>query len=270
MATFLRILFSSKHGNFCTFFPPENTCTLKISVKSGKDNTSTLSLVIYMVRFLKNLEKSTLAFKGGRWGWEGLKLRKPSILMVPEFHAVFLFFWTSPLLLNRFSLPPTCTSTIIPLEPCALNAEIQHFVLSFSILYWDLIKLPHFTDTTKRGVRGVKGGPKTRVKTADISTLHQISFIYLSQSQKHWPQSYIWTWVHSTACPFLSHWQLLLPLRFLFVSLLLFFFFLFFIAESIVVVIASVFSQWLAVIVVVLKGFLSRQVIALVRDFLGV
>jgi hypothetical protein len=45
---------------------------------------------------------------------------------------------------------------------------------------------------------------------------------------------------------------------------------LFFIAESIVVVIASVFSQWLAVIVVVLKGFLSRQVIALVRDFLGV
>ncbi len=37
----------------------------------------------------KNLRKSTLAFKpGGRWG---LKLRKPSILMVPEFHPVFLF-----------------------------------------------------------------------------------------------------------------------------------------------------------------------------------
>jgi hypothetical protein len=30
---------------------------------------------------------------------------------------------------------PTCTATIIPLEPCALNAEIQHFKPSFSISY---------------------------------------------------------------------------------------------------------------------------------------
>jgi len=33
---------------------------------------------------------------------------------------------------------------------------IQHFVLSFSISYWDLIKFPYFTDTTERGVRGWK------------------------------------------------------------------------------------------------------------------
>jgi hypothetical protein len=31
-------------------------------------------------------------------------------------------------------------------EPCALNAEIQRFVLSFSISYWDLIKFPYFAD----------------------------------------------------------------------------------------------------------------------------
>jgi hypothetical protein len=51
---------------------------------------------------------------------------------------------------------PTCTATSISLETCALNAEIQHFVLRFSIPYWDLIKFPYFTDTTKRGVRGWK------------------------------------------------------------------------------------------------------------------
>jgi hypothetical protein len=42
---------------------------------------------------------------------------------------------------------------MIPLKPCALGAEIQHFILR-------LIKFPYFTDTTKRGVRG----PKDRVK----------------------------------------------------------------------------------------------------------
>jgi len=35
----------------------------------------------------------------------------------------------------------------------AFRTEFQHFVLSFSISYWDLIKFPYFTDTTKRGVR---------------------------------------------------------------------------------------------------------------------
>jgi hypothetical protein len=54
----------------------------------------------------------------------------------------------------------TCTTTIITLEPCALNAEFQRFVLSCSISFWDLIKCPYFADTTERGDRGVKGGPK--------------------------------------------------------------------------------------------------------------
>jgi len=37
-----------------------------------------------------------------------------------------------------------------------LSFTLLHFVLSFSISYWDLIKFPYFTDTTKRGVRGWK------------------------------------------------------------------------------------------------------------------
>jgi len=52
---------------------------LEISIKSGKDSNNTLSLVIHGVRFKRNLQKSTLALKGG-----GLELRKPSILIVPE------------------------------------------------------------------------------------------------------------------------------------------------------------------------------------------
>jgi hypothetical protein len=38
---------------------------IEISVKSGKDSTRTLSLVIDRVRLNKNLQKSTLAFNWG-------------------------------------------------------------------------------------------------------------------------------------------------------------------------------------------------------------
>ncbi len=44
------------------------------------------------------------------------------VKLFPQFHPVFF-------------TAPTCTTTIIPLEPSTLNAEIQHFVLSFSISY---------------------------------------------------------------------------------------------------------------------------------------
>jgi hypothetical protein len=37
--------------------------------------------------------------------------------------------------------PFTCTTTIISLEPCALNAEFQHFALSCSIVYWRFNKM---------------------------------------------------------------------------------------------------------------------------------
>jgi hypothetical protein len=41
------------------------SCILKFFIKSGKHNTSTLSLVQNWVRFKNNLQKNTLAFKGG-------------------------------------------------------------------------------------------------------------------------------------------------------------------------------------------------------------
>jgi hypothetical protein len=47
---------------------------IEISIKSGKDSTSTLSLVIHRVRLEKNLQKITLAFKGGGGG--GVEINK--------------------------------------------------------------------------------------------------------------------------------------------------------------------------------------------------
>jgi len=43
---------------------------------------------------------------------------------------------------------------MITLEPCALNAEFQHFILDF-------IKFPYFLDTTETGDRGEREGDMT-------------------------------------------------------------------------------------------------------------
>jgi len=53
---------------------------------------------------------------------------------VPPLHCTFIFF------------APTCTTTIITLEPCALNAEFQDFILGFN-------KLPYFANITESGDR---------------------------------------------------------------------------------------------------------------------
>jgi hypothetical protein len=67
---------------------PKSFKILEISIKSGTySTTSTLSLVIHKVRFKKHPAKKYISI---HWRWV-LKLRKPSILMVPEFHPVFLF-----------------------------------------------------------------------------------------------------------------------------------------------------------------------------------
>jgi hypothetical protein len=65
-----------------------------------------------------------------------------------EFHHVFPFSGALPMLLHIFSLLVPCTTTIITLKPCALNAKFQHFTSR------DLIKFPYFADTTERGDRG--------------------------------------------------------------------------------------------------------------------
>jgi len=47
---------------------------------------------------------------------------------------------------------------MVTLQPCALNAEFQHFILRFDKNF------PNFADTTKRGDGG-ESRPKKRVKT---------------------------------------------------------------------------------------------------------
>jgi hypothetical protein len=53
----------------------------------------------------------------------------------------------------------------ITLEPCALNAEFQHFILR------DLIKFPYFVDTIERGDWGVGGESKAQRHNEDRVTL---------------------------------------------------------------------------------------------------
>jgi hypothetical protein len=65
----------SPQPNYPDLLNPIYLCIVEVSAKSGKDNISTLSLVINRVRLKENLPKSTLAFKGG-------DLSKPSILTV--------------------------------------------------------------------------------------------------------------------------------------------------------------------------------------------
>jgi hypothetical protein len=98
---------------------------IKIYVKPRKDNTNTLNLVIHRVKFRKKkLSKKYISTQ------YGVKLKKPS--MYPTY---FLCMSISIAILYRVFIVLIYTIVIIPLEPCALNVKIQHFVLSFSISY---------------------------------------------------------------------------------------------------------------------------------------
>jgi hypothetical protein len=57
--------FNISESNIISVEAAKSSRVLEISVKSAKDSTCTLSLVINRVKFEKNLEKSTLTFKGG-------------------------------------------------------------------------------------------------------------------------------------------------------------------------------------------------------------
>ncbi len=89
-----------------------------------------------------------LAFKGG-WNSENHQLWRVNWVS----YRLSSFLSASTAATYIFTAPNS-TTTIVSLEPCALNAEFQHFILRFikiSLLYryrW------------KRG-QGVKGGPKT-------------------------------------------------------------------------------------------------------------
>ncbi len=83
-----------------------------------------------------------------------------------------------PLVLHIFSLLlPVCTTIRITLEPCALNAEFQHFILRFNkiSLLWG-----HTERGDKRGVW--KQAPKRGWRQGDFldNSIHLISFPFLS------------------------------------------------------------------------------------------
>jgi hypothetical protein len=52
---------------YCTLIskPHNIICAIELSVKKNKHSTGTLSFVIQRVRFKKNPQEITLAFKGG-------------------------------------------------------------------------------------------------------------------------------------------------------------------------------------------------------------
>ncbi len=151
-----------------------------------------------------------------------MKLRKPSILVVnwvssclsfPAcLHCCYIYFTA----LN-------CTTTIISLEPCALNAEFEHFILSCSNSSWDLMKCLYFSDTTERGDRGWKGTQRQgedRVtlritllysETLDLSNFTINECIYSFLKSRLLPSILLELWILCTQ----SLWGLLgmLPLR---------------------------------------------------------
>ncbi len=122
----------------------EKQANREISVKSGKDRVSTPRVWSYTgwdSKKKKHLQKSTLAFNGG-WNSQNHQFWR-----FPEFHPVFLSFfsWAPPLPLRKTFTAPTCTATIIPLEPCPLNAEISPFRIEFQHF---ILRFLYFTDTT--------------------------------------------------------------------------------------------------------------------------
>jgi hypothetical protein len=57
------------------------------------------------------------------------------------------------------SAAPTCTTAIITLEPSALDAEFQHFILIIIIFL-----IPYFADTSERWGQGGERRLEDRVK----------------------------------------------------------------------------------------------------------
>jgi hypothetical protein len=86
-----------------------------------------------------------------------MKLTKSSILVVNWVSFCLCFFLSASTAATYIFTAPNCRTIIISLEPCALNAEYQHFILmSWSISYWYLWQRLYFADTTERGNRGWK------------------------------------------------------------------------------------------------------------------
>jgi hypothetical protein len=70
------------------------------------------------------------------WDWNfiklGHKLVFPPFLVVYWVSSPLSFFLSASTAARYIFTAPTCTTTIIILELCALNAEFQHFILRFN------------------------------------------------------------------------------------------------------------------------------------------
>jgi hypothetical protein len=103
-----------------------------------------------------------------------MKLRKPSILLVS---------WVSscPSLFLSASTATNCTTTIVSLESCALNAEFQHFILRFNKNVFTL-RIP-----LKEGIGGWKEAQRQgedRV-TLRITRINSVQFHQQLSHYKH-------------------------------------------------------------------------------------
>jgi hypothetical protein len=120
-----------------------------------------------------------------------MKLRKPSIYVVNWVSACLSFFLSASTAATYIFTAPNCTTTIINLESCALNAEYQHFIPSCSISCWDLLKCLYFVDTTETGDRGWneaqrQGEDRVTLRITLLSRTPFYRYVYRPDNKKHW------------------------------------------------------------------------------------
>jgi hypothetical protein len=77
----------------------------------------------------------------------------PPILVVNWVSSSLSFFLSASTAVIYFFTAPTYTTTIITLEPCALNAEFQHFILRFNKISFLALGL-----IVKEGIGGEREG----------------------------------------------------------------------------------------------------------------
>jgi hypothetical protein len=110
--------------------PEEDTKGHNRVIRKGRKNTAREPWVwSYHTQggIQKNLQKSTWAFNRG---WNSKKpINFGSKL---SFISCLSFFLSASTAATYIFTAPTCTTTTINLDPCALNDEFQHFILRFN------------------------------------------------------------------------------------------------------------------------------------------
>jgi hypothetical protein len=137
------------------------------------------------VRLKENLKQKTLKFNlGGRWE----ALSKRSIYMINWVFTLFSNFLNAFTTATYIFIAPTCTTTIITLEPYALNVEFQHFIPIFN-------KISSFCGYSETGVWGWKEA----IRQGDfLNNLH--IYTYMSPNIYALPCKCIWQIFTAASC----------------------------------------------------------------------